>query len=137
MTEFFRFVNLRNEPESSRVAVCWDFYRTVYKDAFPNPDESEDPDTWLPLLADDEPTKPRLHIIIAYDSGGEIAGGVTFEFYSRSKCWLATYIAVGPRFRRRGLARALMEQVVATIQQESGASRWTLLAEVEDPRTSG
>ena len=126
------FVVLREEPAERRNDLCRDFFNEIYKNAFPNPDEVEGPDTWLPLMSDDVPVGlPLVHMIVARDSDESVLGGIIFEFYRKSECWLTTYIAVRPNARRRGIGKALIARVVAAISRQT--SDVTLFAEAEIP----
>ena len=123
---------LREEPAGLRAELCRKFFNEIYRDAFPNPDETEGPDTWLPLMSDNVPPgQPLVHRILALDMDGQILGGVTFEFYRESICWLVTYIAVRPEVRRRGIGAALVTSAVETISRQTGDV--TLFAETEIP----
>jgi GNAT superfamily N-acetyltransferase len=126
------FVALREEPAELRAELCRKFFNEIYRDAFPNPDETEGPHTWLPLMSNNVPPgQPLVHIILALDTGGQILGGVIFEFYRESKCWLVTYIAVRPEVRHRGIGEALITTAVETISRRTGDV--TLFAETEIP----
>jgi GNAT superfamily N-acetyltransferase len=126
------FVVLRDEPAERRDALCRQFATEIYRDAFPNPDEAEGPDTWLPLMTTEVPAgQPFVHMILACDTGERILGGIIFEFYRESECWLATYIAVRPDERHRGIGSALIAKVVDTISKQT--KDVTLFAETEMP----
>lgn len=114
------FVVLREEPAERRDALCRQFFNEIYRDVFPNPDEAEGPDTWLPLMSDDVPVgQPLVHMVLARDSGEQILGGIIFESYRESACWLATYIAVRPDARHRGIGESLIMKTVDTISRQT------------------
>jgi GNAT superfamily N-acetyltransferase len=126
------YVDLRREPAAVRELLCRAFYDEVYADAFPRRDEAERPETWLPLLAADVPAgQPVVFIILARERG-TILGGIVFEHYRASGCWLATYLAVRPQARHRGIASGLLAACVRRIER-TGAPDWLLFAETENP----
>src|SRR5271170_3012897 len=110
MTEI-KYIRLWTESEERRAAICRAFYDEVYRSCFPEPNESEDPSVWLPLMGVDLPCgKPRVYIVVACadstDAGAEgakVLGGIIFEQYFRSGDWLATYIAVHPDKQESGV----------------------------------
>jgi GNAT superfamily N-acetyltransferase len=128
-----RYIELRTESPARRAALTREFYEQIYRDAFPKSDQAESPDTWLPLLEDVVPEgQPRTHIVLACNADDRILGGIIFEEYRASGCWLATYIAVRPDARRLGLAAGLMSQAVRT-SGTNQANECSLLAEAENP----
>jgi GNAT superfamily N-acetyltransferase len=134
-----RYLRLWTETEERSEALCRAFYDGVYRDCFPESDETEDPDIWLPLMRPDPPYgKPRVFIICATqgDAGApdeRIQGGIVFELYRRSGDWLATYIAVREPERRKGLGRTLFNEMVRVIPDLAPNSYWQLFAEAENP----
>jgi GNAT superfamily N-acetyltransferase len=62
--------------------------------------------------------------------GDEIAGGICFERYPKSRVGLATYLVVAPAARNRGLGEQLLRGAV----DEFGG---LVLGEVNDPRRTG
>lgn len=133
------FVQLRDHPD--RAALCHAFYDQVYAEAFPNPDESEDCDTWLPLLDSATRTKPHLYILLAVKDPHDICAGIVFEWYADSKSWLITYLAVGATHRGHGLARSLIDRAIQTMRAAhvggAGVPRSLIFAETEDPTLLG
>jgi GNAT superfamily N-acetyltransferase len=126
------FVVLRDEPAERREVLCRAFYDQIYRDAFPNPDETEGPDTWLPMMGKRTPTgQPEVHVILAEDSKKVILGGIIFEFYRQSGSWLVTYIAVRREFRHHGIGAALIKGVVDTIARRTAVV--TFFAEAKIP----
>lgn len=111
--------------------LCWAFYDEIYQDAFPYSDHTETPLIWLPLMRADSVTdQPRVHIVLAREFD-DIRGGVVFEWYRQTGCWLTSYVAVRPNARQSGIATGLMAQVAATMQTHG---RFQLLfAEAENP----
>jgi GNAT superfamily N-acetyltransferase len=75
--------------------------------------------------------QPQVHMVLARDSQERILGGIIFEFYRQSECWLATYIAVRPDVRHHGIGAALIAEAVDTIS--GGTPDVTLFAEAEIP----
>ena len=139
----FEFIDLSETTTEERVRLTEEFYNEVYVPAFPEEDLREPLDVWLSLLhpnRESRPPLPVLHIIIARDQGARptVHGGIVFEFYRRSICGMATYGAVRPESRRRGLAAGMLN-VAFDILYRSARRRATeepplLFAEVEDPR---
>jgi GNAT superfamily N-acetyltransferase len=58
-------------------------------------------DAWL------HPHGYAFHAQVALD-GDDIAGGITYELYPKSRCGLVTYMVVAPSARERGLGRTLL-----------------------------
>jgi GNAT superfamily N-acetyltransferase len=128
-----QFINLGSETPVRRKALATAFYEEVYRDAFPKPDEAETPDVWLPLLGEAVPSgQPRIYIVLACLSTGQILGGAIFEEYRVSACWLLTYLVVRAEARRRGVAKALLSLVIRTVDTIQTHDR-VLLAEAENP----
>ncbi len=134
------FLDLRTvlgDPE--REALCLEFHEDVYLEAFPVADEAEGPDTWLPLLDPGRPIPPPapiLHLIVARDGRGRVAGGHIAEYFRESGVALGTYVAVRPDARRGGLARALLARGIEAVTadaREGGRPAPIVLWEVEDP----
>src|SRR5215469_14311630 len=116
MNTVIRYSHLRNETSKNRERLCYRFYNEIYCDAFPIAKHAEDPDIWLPLMKDHVPAGlPVLHMILACDQTEQILGGVIFELYRATNCWLITYIAVHPDHRGRGIASGLMATLVSCI----------------------
>jgi len=108
------------------------FHDDVYRQAFPNIQQAEGPDTWLPLLTDPGAGQPRVYIALSRSGSGAILGGVVFERYAASYCWLVTYIAVHPTARGQGVARGLMDRVNNVRSSQDGADN-PMFAETESP----
>lgn len=126
--------------DTQQELLCNAFFDEVYCLCFGKPDEMESPVTWLPLLrTPPHLAHPRLEIIICGDNLNadamrSIAGGIVFEYYRDSDCWLCTYLAVKPDCRRRGFATHLVEAMIAKIGgAPRSSSPWLLLAESENP----
>lgn len=126
------YLYLRTLPVEQRADLCREFFLRVYREAFPHDDQNEDPETWLPLLDEYVPDgQPMVHIIIARESADRVVGGLVFEHFRASGCWLATYIAVRPDARRHGIARHLMREMLNYIFARTFDA--IVLAETEDP----
>jgi GNAT superfamily N-acetyltransferase len=134
-------VDLRSEvaDATERARLCEEFYLGVYKSAFPKPDQAESPDVWLPLLEEDHPPPaPILHLIVARtrngpEGGAKVVGGIAIEYFRRSKAALATYLAVAPDQRRKGLGRHLLANAIEKVSQDNGGVSPPIFAEVERP----
>jgi len=138
MTEI-KYIRLWTESEERRAAICRAFYDEVYRDCFPEPNETEDPSVWLPLMRSDPPFgKPRVFLIAACrgDAGApnqKVLGGIVFELYSQSNDWLATYLAVREDEREAGVGKRLFEEMVRAIGELALKRDWQLYAEAENP----
>jgi GNAT superfamily N-acetyltransferase len=117
-----------------RGSLLFAFYNQVFKPAFPKVDQTEDPSVWLPLIDENAVPagQPVIHVILALDSSEDIAGGLIFEHYRISDCWLATYLAVRADMRNRGIAGGLVGEALREIRL-FGSECWVLFAEAEDP----
>jgi GNAT superfamily N-acetyltransferase len=133
MADGIHYLNLRTESPARRAALAEKFYEQIYRGAFPKSDQAEGPDTWLPLLDDLVPDgQPRIYVVLACDAADRMLGGIIFEEYRTSGCWLVTYLVVRPDARRQGVASGLMMEVVRTIG-ESQTKDCSVLAETENP----
>lgn len=133
ISDLIHYLDLHAETPEDRRSKTIEFYEQVYRDAFPDPDQAETPDIWLPLMAADSPDQsPAVYIIIACDSQDRIVGGAVLEQYPMSDCWLLTYIAVRPEVRRLGIARGLMAEVARAIAKHEQTDA-LLLAEAQNP----
>jgi GNAT superfamily N-acetyltransferase len=126
-------IRLWAESEERRERLCRAFYDDVYRDSFPEPDETEDPDIWLPLMRPDPPAdKQRVFLIVATDAD-RVAGGIMFELYPRSGDWLVTYIAVRRDQRGTGLGTALFAEMLRAVGELAPKRDWQVYAECENP----
>jgi GNAT superfamily N-acetyltransferase len=133
MADGIHYMNLRNESLARRAALTMQFYEQIYRDAFPKSDQAEGPDTWLPLLGDlVQEGQPRTYIVLACDATNRILGGVIFEEYLASGCWLGTYLAVRPSARRQGVGTGLISEALRTIGADHARDS-RLFAETENP----
>lgn len=127
------------QPSERQALLCAAFYKQVYRDCFPKPNEVEQPETWLPLMGENAPpAKPRVFIQLACAGGEEstepvVLGGVVFEWYRQSGDWLMTYLAVRQDRRGAGLARRLFNAATRTIRAHATNTEWQLYAEAENP----
>lgn len=133
-----QLIDLREHPDPVLLAA----FETLYRRAFTDPAEREDPAQWPPRMYGDLPApQPRMHLLVAVDEPGRnLLGGIAFEYYRDSCCGLLTYLVVAPNWRRRGLARQLVQGALARLQREAqahGASLRGVFAEAEDPDRIG
>jgi len=133
MNDAIHFLNLRAQSPARRAALAGEFFQQIYREAFPISDQTEQPEVWLPLLDDVVPAEqPRVYIVLACNAASRILGGIIFEEYRTSGCWLVTYLVVRPDSRHRGIASGLVREAVRTI----GANQTkdcNLFAEAENP----
>jgi GNAT superfamily N-acetyltransferase len=128
-----KFVHVRDQAPVAQARWCRAFFSEIYTQAFPHPDQVETVATWLPLLGHSVPPgQPLLSVILALDTGGRLLGGILFEQYRGTGCWLASYLAVCPAARRQGVGTALLRQAVQQIAHTAEGS-WMLFAEAENP----
>jgi GNAT superfamily N-acetyltransferase len=133
MTSHLRYLNLRQVDSTERRRLIEKFYNEIYRNEFLNANLAEHPDIWLRLMGDVVPMgQPMVHVVLACESTGDILGGVVFEQYRESGCWLLTYLAVHKHSRRQGLASSLLDQVKETIRLVGGTDD-LLLLEAKSP----
>lgn len=135
MPDALFFVELRDEPEERRRALLVEFYDNVYRPAFPEPNETEGPDTWLRYMTGAPvPKKPDVYVLLACGPADNILGGLIFEFYRTSGCWLATYLCVREANRCQGIARELVRRAHQAMSSAQRTPDVVLFAETEIPR---
>jgi GNAT superfamily N-acetyltransferase len=126
--------------ENIRERLCWQFYNSIYRDAFPVTDEAEDPTIWLPLMSGKAPPpKPLVHVVLAVTGAdapekveaASLLGGIIFEYFRKSRAALITYLCVRQDMRGRGVARFLLGHAVDCVRVPNGPV--PLFAETEDP----
>jgi GNAT superfamily N-acetyltransferase len=139
-TDRIELIDLRSDvaDPAGRRTLCTEFFESIYRAAFPKLDQGETPDVWLPLIDDDHPPPhPILRLIIARardaDGSASVVGGIVIEYFRRSRAALATYLAVAPRLRGRGLGRRLLACAVETVCADNGGPCPLVFAEVERP----
>jgi GNAT superfamily N-acetyltransferase len=126
-------LNLRALDAQRREALTRNFFECVYVPEFPESDISEDPRVWLPLMEGTPPTgQPMINILLALESADEVIGGLIMEHYTRSDCWLLTYLVVHPSHHQRGVAGELIASAT-TVARSAGNRPPLILAETEDP----
>jgi hypothetical protein len=75
-----------------------------------------------------------MFVRLVVDDDGDVAAGITYELYPRSRCGLVTYMVVASRARERGLGRRLLDGAARQLY-DLGAH--AVLGEVNDPRVHG
>jgi GNAT superfamily N-acetyltransferase len=117
-------------------------YRDLFVPYFPDPDEQEQPADWIPRLWEaPAPPEPEQHAIVAGthldDPTVRVLAGFAFvERYRRSRCALLSYIAVDRSWRRRRLARTLLERAQESARMAGiadGRPLQAVFAEIHDP----
>lgn len=112
-----------------------DQFIALYTSTFTDPREKENPELWAENMWGGKQLNPRTHILVAQENQ-RLLGGVAFEYYQESRNGLITYLAVIPGYRKRGLARALLNesrQILENEARQAGKALNYILAEVEDP----
>jgi len=121
-------------------------YEGLYTQSFPDPDEREDLAQWRRRLTDPpESPDPRTATFVI---GAElqdfasverkIQGFLTVEYFRRSRCGLASYIAIEPVCRGRGWARLLFSEGKKWLNEQCQEQNLrALFAEVHDPHKPG
>lgn len=119
-------------------------YQELYLPNFQIQEQQEDPSVWKPLLWGPPlpPPKPILRLIVAGErlqdpSARILYGFIMPEFFRRSASGLLTYLAVHPRFRRRGIGKLLIEHAKDVLREDAREHDERLKAifgEVNDPR---
>jgi hypothetical protein len=134
MSSGIRYRDLADLDINQRESLLSAFYDQVFKPAFPKADQAEDPSVWLPLIDENgvPQGQPVIHVVLALDSGENVAGGLIFEHYRISDCWLATYLAIRTDMRNQGIAGGLIEEALRSIRPR-GTGRWLFFAEAENP----
>lgn len=121
-----------------------DLYEELYLPNFPIPEQQEDPSLWKPLLwgPPAPPPKPVLRLIVVGEHLKDrqrrtLYGFIMPEFFRGSGCGLLTYLAVSSRFRRRGVARFLIDHARNALWMDArahGCQLNAIFGEVNDPR---
>ena len=118
-------------------------HRDLFLPNFPDPDEQEGPDDWVPRLWEDPARpKPEQHAFVAgthLENGRErsLAGFAFVERYRESRCALLSYVAVDGSRRGQGLARCLFDRALDSVQQSAQQHDEpvrAVFAEIHDPQ---
>lgn len=135
VTQQTGFVDLRallgRDPQ--RFDTLFGAFVALYDDAFPDPEEREDPQEWRARLRDSPPPpQPYMQLLLAVertaDGAEAVLGGIAYEYYRDSACGLLTYVAVDPRRRGNGIARKLLARAHADLRSIATAQEKTLRA---------
>lgn len=130
----FEVISLRALPSEEKRSLLLQFEREIYRHAFPDPDQREDPRIWLEMLHDNPHSPaPYITVLLAINEHRQIGGGLILEYYRRSQCALATYAAVAPRFRGAGLSHLLTAHAREVLHWCEGKKPIPLFAEMDDP----
>jgi GNAT superfamily N-acetyltransferase len=101
------------------------FYASLYLDAFAA--QREPLEAWQRALRGDAPYE--LGVVLAI-TGDDIAGGIAYELYPRSRCGLVTYMVVAPPYRRAGLGKRMQDEAIADLAARGARA---VFGEVDDP----
>ena len=133
-------IDLRDRKDESLLRAVHD---DLYVRSFPLEEERETLEYWLSALWGDGAAADRIrvHALVAGTDLGdprkrEVAGLAFSELYRESGCGLLSYLAVDSRFRRRGVARDLVNETLVTLRRdttERGAPLAAVFAEIHDP----
>jgi GNAT superfamily N-acetyltransferase len=112
-------------------------FTRLYDETFTDPSEREDAAEWPDRLWGRE-GDITMHLLVSPVEGEDvISAGLAFEYFPKSRCGLLTYLAVRPQYRRRGLARTLVNRattILADDARRDGGTLQAVLAETESPR---
>ena len=130
-----RLFDLRDENRPR----LFDAFVHLYYRTFTEPSEREDPAEWPERLWGKTQTNASVtHLLVAAPDpvGSELAGGLLFESFCGCSCGLLGYLAVNPNWRRKGVARLLVETSRGILREDArrdGERLQAVFAEVEDP----
>jgi GNAT superfamily N-acetyltransferase len=137
-------VDLREHRDESLLRAVHD---GLYVRSFPLVEERESLEYWLSSLWGEAAAAGRIsaHALVTgselHDPERRRVAGLAFsELYRESGCGLLSYLAVDSGFRRRGVARDLVERTLETLRRdasERGAALPALFAEIHDPDGEG
>lgn len=118
-------------------------HRDLFLPNFPDPDEQEEPDDWIPRLWEaPKPPEPEQHGFVAgtdleSTARRSLAGFAFVERYRESRSALLSYIAVNTSGRGRGLGRELLDRALDSAHdaaKQDGKPIRAVFAEIHDPR---
>jgi N-acetylglutamate synthase-like GNAT family acetyltransferase len=113
-----RVINLVDEVNRSEWLVR--FYEELLQPAFsPFPDELDSLSTFYYSINNLSTEPYKLHITLLVDSG-QILAGCCYEYYSKSRCCLLTYIVVSDEFKGMGLSKTLILEMIHEIESHYG-----------------
>lgn len=130
--ENITFINLRDFPNT---AYLNDFI-TLYSTTFTDTSEAEDPSVWSKLLMDQVSKNDLCFNLLVALYNGQVIGGLAFEYYYDSECALLTYIVVRQEYRRKNVARNLVDnakEILIKKADEANKCLKAIFAETEDP----
>jgi GNAT superfamily N-acetyltransferase len=131
---------LRTLTAAADLPLLARFYAEVYLPAFAH--QREPREVWDAQIS--RPGAYRLIVTLAGErleaaATARIDGGITCEWYPRSRCGLLTYLVVAPGARRAGLGRRLLDGAGAARRggaADLGAEVAAVFGEVADPGAS-
>jgi GNAT superfamily N-acetyltransferase len=126
------FVDLRRERDPELLEAL---HRELFVPNFPDPDEQESPDDWIPRLwGEPDPPRPEQYAVVA--RADTLAGFAFVERYRTSRCALVSYIAVDASARQAGLGRELLSRALRSARdaaEADGEPLRAVFAEIHDP----
>jgi len=128
-------VDLRETPSQDFL----DGFIKIYNKTFTDPREREDPAEWPARMWQKPPApQPWTHLLVALSAdSGRVVGGLVFEHYRGSHCGLLTYLVVESAWRKKGIARNLVDRALFTLirdELDSGGKLKAVFCEIEDPQ---
>jgi GNAT superfamily N-acetyltransferase len=137
-------VDLRERRDESLLRAVHD---GLYVRSFPLAEERESLEYWLSALWGDAAAADRISVHglvtglhLDDPDRRQIAGLAFSELYRESGCGLLSYLAVDAGFRRRGVARELVQRTLETLRRdaaERGAALPAVFGEIHDPDREG
>lgn len=114
-----RVVDLRKKFSAN---LLQKFYYDLLVPAFKSEqiDQLEDFDVFYDGLKADLKQQPyALHVILILDQFHNVVAGSSCEYYPKSKFGLMTYLIVTEPFRRKGLAKEMVEYTINTLNLDT------------------
>jgi GNAT superfamily N-acetyltransferase len=115
------------------------FYRTIYVNEFPDPDEREslkNMENYLRLKQQGWYQKNNYHILLILDGSTPIAGAI-IDYLALPNVGIIEFVVVSPSIRRQGLGLKLLYRIENMLDEDSrqaGYKGWSyMLAEMNDP----
>lgn len=113
-----------------------EFGRTIFVQAFPDPDEREPFENIKTRVRGVQNSNEPATIGMIATEGGNVVGGIVYDWYDNCKSLEIIYVAVDSKFRRNGLGRALTldcTRTVVDLCSDGGKDKVRVYFETENP----